>query len=126
MISLLEKNRWLAIVMTILIVIEIFYFSTLQGGTGIEGNVWIPRVYHFTIFFLLSFFIFITIKGKEKIRLKYILIALVFSIMYAILDEIHQMFVPLRDASIKDILVDTLGIFSSLSVQWYMNKKTKK
>lgn len=126
MISLFEKNKWLAVVMTILIVIEIFYFSTLQISTGTKGNDWLAKTYHFTVFFLLSFFILIAIKGKEKTKLKYILITITFSIVYAMLDELHQIFVPLRDASIKDILTDTLGILSSMSIHLYMNKKTKK
>ena len=126
MISLFEKNKWLAVVMTILIIIEIFYFSTLQISTGTKGSDWLAKTYHFTVFFLLSFFILITIKGKEKTKLKYILITITFSIVYAMLDELHQIFVPLRDASIKDILTDTLGILSSMSIHLYMNKKTKK
>ncbi len=127
MISLLEKNRWLPVVLTILIAIEIFYFSTLQGGTGTGvENPWIARAYHFTVFFLFAFFLFASIKRNKKIKVSYIIITLIASILYAISDEIHQIFVPLRDASIGDILTDTLGICFAIIICLYIDKKTKQ
>ena len=124
MISLFEKNKWLPIVLTILIAIEIFYFSTLQGGTGTGRNVWIARAYHFIAFFLFAFFLFISIKRNKKIKVSYVVITLVASIFYAISDEIHQIFVPLRNASIRDVLTDALGICVAMIIGLIINKKT--
>ncbi|MCK4647868.1 VanZ family protein [Candidatus Pacearchaeota archaeon] len=123
MISLLEKNRWLAIVFTSLIAIEIFYFSTLQGGTGTGGCGWLAKVYHFIAFFLFAFFLFISLKRNRKIKFSYVIITLIISILYAISDEIHQIFVPLRDASIRDALTDTLGICFAIITGLIINKK---
>jgi len=122
MIKWIEKNKSFALIITILIIIEIFYFSSLSFGNGGGGNTWIPRFYHFTIFFLLGFFIFMTIKGDKKIRTKHLIIVLIISITYAILDELHQLFVPFRSFSINDILTDTTGIFSSIITYFYINK----
>jgi len=70
MIKWLEKNKFISIILTCLIVFEIFYISSLSsnlpGGKGAFS--FIPIIYHFTIFFLLSFFILITIKGNKKIK----------------------------------------------------------
>ncbi len=127
MIKWLEKNRIVPIILTILITIEIFYFSTLQGGVGAGGgNPWLPRIYHFSVFFLFCFFFLIAIKGKNKLKTKYIIITLIVSITHAILDEIHQIFVPLRDASIRDVLIDSLGIFSALLIHKHLDKKEKE
>ncbi len=124
MISLLEKNRIIPIILTILIAIEIFYFSTLQGGTGTGGNPWIARAYHFIVFFLFAFFLFISIKKNRKIKVRYVIITLIASIFYAISDEFHQIFVPLRDASIRDIIIDTLGICVAIIIGLIISKKT--
>ena len=127
MISILEKNKWLPIVLTILIAIEIFYFSTLQGGPGTGvGNPWIARIYHFVVFFLFAFFLFASIKRNKKIKVSHVIITLVTSILYAISDEIHQIFTPLRVASIVDILTDTLGICFAIIICLIINKKTKQ
>ena len=94
MISLLEKNRWLTILFTTLIAIEIFYFSTIQGSTGTGGIILFAKIYHFVAFFLFAFFLFMSIKGSKKIKVNYIIITLTVSILYAISDEIHQIVVP--------------------------------
>jgi len=66
------------------------------------------------------------IKGNKKIKIRYLLIVLIISITYAILDEVHQLFVAFRDFSIKDILTNTSGIFSSTIIYLHMNKKSQK
>jgi len=108
-------KRFFSISLTILIGIAIYQFSSIPGGVGI------PKVfnsqsiaYHFIIFFLFSFFLLVSIKGNKKITPKYIILTLTVSILYAFLDEYHQMFVPLRSPSMEDIMVDSIGIFSSM------------
>jgi VanZ family protein len=124
MIKWLEKNRGISLIITFLIAIEIFYFSSLLGVTGTGGNIWFSRIYHFSVFFLFSFFFFATIKGHKEIKIKHILIVIIISIVYGIVDEVHQLFVPLRCFSIKDILTNTLGIFSSIIIYLYVNKNS--
>ncbi len=43
---------------------------------------------------------------KEGVKL-----AILISALYAIADELHQVFVPTREGSIRDVLIDFLGIF---------------
>ncbi len=123
MIKWLEKNKIVSLIITLLIATEIFYFSSLSFGAGNGGISWIPILYHFTVFFLLGFFLFITIKGDKKIKIKYLIIVLIISIIYAISDEFHQLFVAFRSFSISDILTDTTGIFLSAIIHLYINKK---
>ena len=120
-----SKSRSWSIVLTILIAVEIFYFSTLEGGTGGTGIDWLPIVYHSVVFFLFAFFLFISVNNK-KTRISGVIMVLVISVIYAISDEIHQIFVPLRDASVIDILIDTLGIYSAVIIGLIIKKKTIK
>jgi VanZ family protein len=124
MIKWLEKHRILSLIITILIIIEIFYFSSLSFGKSTEGNPCIPTLYHFTIFFLLNFFLLITINKNKKI--KDLIIVPIISIIYALLDEFHQVFVPSRTFSIQDILIDTAGILLSAIIYLTYNKNIKK
>jgi len=126
MINWLEKNKTISLVITFLIIMEIFYFSSLSFGGGGGGSSWIPVTYHFVIFFLLGFFTLITLKGNRKIEKKFIIITILITISYAILDELHQLFVPFRSSSIQDILTDSLGIASSIIIYWIYNKKIQK
>ncbi len=124
MTRLFNKHRWLAIVLTTLMAIEIFYFSTLQGTTGGIQNIWLSYAYHFIAFFLLAFFLFNSIKGNKKLEKSHIILTGIISLLYSISDEIHQLFVPLRDASIGDIFTDSLGICFALFIGFIINKKT--
>ena len=123
MIRLLENNRGISLFLTLLIAVEIFYMSSIPGTMGVGGNIWMPVIYHFTIFFLFTFFLIITIKGNRKIKKSHILIAIIFSLSQAFLDEFHQFFVPLRSMSITDILTDSLGIFSAIIIYYLSCKK---
>lgn len=126
MIIWLEKRKIASLIFTLLIAIEIFFFSTISFAPGKGGISFFSIIYHFIAFFLFNFFLFATIKGKREVKINHILIVLFISIIYAILDEVHQIFVPYRDASIKDVLIDSLGIFTSMIVYLYINKKQKK
>ena len=125
MVSQLRENKIWSVILTILIAIEIFYFSTLKGGTGGTGIKLIPVIYHFSVFFLFAFFLFISINYKE-IKISKVILVLIISIIYAISDEIHQIFIPLRDASTGDILIDTLGICFAVIIALIIKKKRIK
>ncbi len=126
MIGWFEKKRSASILMVILTTIEIFFFSTLSSAPSAGGSVWPARIYHFVIFFLFSFFLLVSIKRKNKLKVSHIILVLVVSIIHAVLDEIHQTFVPFRDASFRDVLNDTLGSFLALAVYSYASLKSNK
>ena len=68
---------------------------------------------HFFLYFCfgISVFgvVFLTI-GKHGI-LKSLLLALLFCLLYAISDEIHQIFVPGRGCQFRDVMIDFSGSF---------------
>jgi len=39
------------------------------------------------------------------------LIGFFFAVLYAVSDEVHQSFVPTREGRLRDVLIDTFGIF---------------
>ena len=126
MIEWIEKNRYAAIILTILIAIEIFYFSSIPGSvsTGGGGIPLVAIIYHFSVFFLFGFFLLMSIAGNKKIKISYMVIALIISILYAVLDEIHQIFVAFREPTIQDILTNTVGIFSSMILYLYSRRNS--
>lgn len=120
-----EKNRKLSFTITISIAIAIFLFSSIPGQYGdiLPETTLISLIYHFSIFLFLTFFLLISIHGEEKFNLDYTIIAIIISIFYAILDEVHQSFIQFRYSSIGDILIDGLGILVAGAVYIYLKKK---
>ena len=119
------SKRIFSIIITILLVIEIFHFSSLPGTSTGRGIPFISIAYHFIIFFLLAFFLFQSIKTKNKIKASQIITTLLISILYAISDEIHQFFVPLRSCTFFDILIDLAGICLAILIGIYLQKQPK-
>ena len=111
MISWFEKNNKISFAITLLIALFIFYVSSLtfaQSTGGPPGIGYRALIYHITAFFFLAFFLAISlVKGKNR---SLIFLAVIISVLYAVLDEIHQSFVPGRGSSISDIFIDSLGI----------------
>jgi hypothetical protein len=104
----LEKNYFIAIFIMILVGGGIFYVSSLTFESGPRSSSWKPIAYHISVFFLFSFFLLISlVRGKRKM---FIYIGLCIGILYGILDEIHQFFVPGRACSLFDVLLDSTGV----------------
>lgn len=68
---------------------------------------------HFFLYFCFGMSVvaaaFLTI-GKQGL-LKSFLLALLFCLLYAISDEIHQIFVPGRGCQFRDVMIDFIGSF---------------
>jgi VanZ family protein len=111
--SKMDNKRIFYLIMTFLVAIEIFLFSNVPSQVGIDAKLNLAAMYHFGIFFMFTFFLSLTLK-KNKIDKKTVLIILSISLIYAMFDEFHQLFVPGRFSDIRDILVDLCG--SVLSV----------
>ena len=73
-------------------------------------HTFVRKMAHFTLFFLLALSVANTIfqlYGIEKLKL--LAYSLSFCLLYAITDEVHQIFVPGRAAMIRDIFIDLFG-----------------
>lgn len=72
-------------------------------------HVPIRKAAHFSEYALLAVLWVIPLGCMTKTNKKRMIVALLLCIMYAVSDEIHQLFVPGRDGNIKDVLIDTAG-----------------
>lgn len=77
----------------------------------IEGYQHLVRkIAHFSIYAALGFFSFGFLSTYNCLKaIKISVISAIFVLFYAITDEIHQLFVPMRSGQISDVLLDTLG-----------------
>lgn len=91
-------------------VINIFKICgfNLDSILGNMANFLVRKAGHFTEYFIL--YILLVNALKESFGYKkaaFMAISLVF--LYACSDEVHQIFVPGREARIRDVLIDTSG-----------------
>lgn len=64
---------------------------------------------HFVVYLILGILVANALKKSGVVGYKGIVWALIICILYAISDEIHQLYVPGRAGQIKDVVIDSLG-----------------
>lgn len=67
----------------------------------------VRKLAHFTIYLILGILVYLYIK-EFNISNKFI-VSLLICIIYALTDEIHQLFIVGRSGNIKDVCIDSLG-----------------
>lgn len=76
----------------------------------------IRKTAHFTAYGILGFLIALALRRKKPLIRGALSVAL--SCLYAISDEIHQSFVPQRNGSVFDVLLDTSGALAGFFAAW--------
>ena len=71
---------------------------------------------HYTIYTIGGFLIMNYTYSMEKTKKQKILESLLFGSFYAVIDEIHQYFVPGRSARLFDVGIDTLGVLTGILI----------
>lgn len=78
----------------------------------------IRKLAHFTEYFILGIFVYNAVNSYNKKTYS----AIIICILYAISDEIHQIFVPGRSCQILDILIDSIGSITGIHITILLNK----
>lgn len=77
-------------------------------------EVIIRKLAHFSLYMAMGIILMaLVIPDKVRERNK-VLCSLWVGVMYAITDELHQIFVPMRTAKITDVLIDTCGVITGI------------
>lgn len=77
---------------------------------------------HWTEYFVLAVLMLRALRNEtgKTWELRHAVYTLVFILLYALSDELHQTFVPSRTASFGDVMIDVLGgICGILWIVWY-------
>ena len=106
----MKKEESYALLVAFIVMIIIFIgssisFPSLQGVQGLNLK---SMVYHFSIFFFLAAFFLIALAPKGN--WSNVIFLILFSFLYAVSDETHQLFIPNRSFSLEDMAVDLSGI----------------
>lgn len=77
---------------------------------------------HFFLYFILGILVFILAKNIRGITPASFIYTIIFCMIYACSDEIHQLFVSGRAARILDVFIDTCGSILSTSILYTISK----
>jgi hypothetical protein len=113
-----DLPRWLRdVIPLILAIVLIFLFSSQSRLIDIESQAQ-ERLFYKTAHMLayagLMWLWWRTLAPQRQITWSVLAIALIFTVLYAISDEIHQRYVPGRHGQVADVLFDTGGALAML------------
>lgn len=141
----LYNNRYL--ILSLLWMAVIFYFSHQNGELSSRASnatellvkkiplfsiamtvIPIRKAAHMFLFFVLAFLLQKTLQTKGLEIKKSCIMAFILAVLFAGMDEFHQLFISGREASIVDVGIDSIGAFLSMSLVYcyltYLSKKS--
>lgn len=87
----------------------------------------IRKLAHFTLYFILGILIYSIINLYNIDNKRKMLLSILFCIIYACSDEIHQLFVLGRSGELRDVLIDSIGsILGIIIISKILSIKRKK
>jgi VanZ family protein len=107
--------------------LAIYIQSEHPGPERLPAFTFSDKILHFAAYSLLGILFFrayATLTLKER-RNMLILLSIGSATLYGISDEIHQYFVPFRQADILDALADATGSICGVAIFYYWQVKKK-
>jgi len=103
-------RHWLPVVvwMALIFVLSSFSGSSLSDFGSIDFLV--KKAAHVTEYAVLCLLFFRAFK-LAMIPRKALAASAIMAVIYAVSDEYHQTFVPLREGTVRDVFIDCIGIF---------------
>jgi len=77
---------------------------------------------HFFTYLVLGILTFNGLKNSELAGGRGFILALIICILYAISDEIHQLFIPGRSGQVTDVVIDGMGSLVGITLHQMSNK----
>jgi VanZ family protein len=100
--------------------------SLAEGETLSNLHFLIRKSAHFLAFFILACLVLHALNRFGYKSFKAITIAFLFCVIYAMLDEYHQTFVPGRSGELRDVFIDSAGAFTGIVVYSLIHKIIKR
>lgn len=96
-----------------------FLNISLPEDVVIFMRVLIRKGAHFAVYSLLGLLVYLLFNIGYLTKAKTaVLGAVVISSLYAVSDEVHQLFVAGRSGSVKDVLLDSTGALCGIIIAW--------
>lgn len=93
--------------------------STLNDIVS-QFNHFVRKFAHFSAYAVLGILVSYALS-KNKIQKRAFFLSLAICIIYAVSDELHQLFVPGRGCQFKDVIIDAAGAVSGIAIYKTIN-----
>ncbi|MFA5350633.1 MAG: VanZ family protein [Candidatus Omnitrophota bacterium] len=107
----------------------IFYLSSIPDlKSSFEFDFILRKIFHVVEYFILAWLLYRAFAGSfDNINIPRLFIyPTAISFLYAISDELHQSFVPSRNCSILDLLIDAMGILIFYIINIFVFRRKRR
>lgn len=80
----------------------------------------IRKAAHFILFFCLGFLFYRAMWASNRTKTLNFISSLCFVVIYAVSDELHQAFTPSRSPLVQDVVLDSVGGLTGISVAFFL------
>ena len=109
----MDKKRFFRLWSPLIIYMAFMWFLSSQSGDRIQlvPIPFLDKVLHFLEYLIFGFLVarVISLPEARKDRIRLLISVVVIALIWGAIDELHQSFVPLRDANIFDLIADCIG-----------------
>ena len=103
---------WLPVFVWCILIYYLSSIPSLKSNLPDQGDLIMRKIAHLVEYGILTVLLFRAyLKGSGFTKKRAISFAIIFALTYALTDEYHQSFVFGRQGSLKDVFIDSLGIF---------------
>ena len=123
------STQWFSAVQTGRVVIPVLHwlFPWMTPRMLHRGHVAVRKLAHVCVYFGFGLLLLRALRGVEKgWQWRWAIGAVGIAAGYAVLDEFHQSFVPLRHASARDACLDTFGAAAAALMVWWRSREAAK
>lgn len=99
------------------------------GGSGTEIETLhtiVRKNAHFIAYFILGSLLLNAMKATDNLRVRDIFVSFAVSVVYAVSDEVHQLFIDGRSGEVRDVLIDSAGAGTGIAFCWMMVRFRKR
>lgn len=137
----MDRKKILNLFLLVFWLLIIFYFSNQPGNSSsyLSDNLTllifndisnllifiVRKIAHISEFFILTLLIYNVLKDYVDFK-KSCLFSFVFSVLYSISDELHQLFVVGRECLLRDVFIDAIGIILALIIIFFIKHYKSK
>jgi VanZ family protein len=132
LLNYLEKNKKLLVYTPLIVYWLILFTATTLPAESVPSIGVTDKLNHLTAYLILSVLIFLTLFFQRKYLLTLNSVAIytiIICFVYGIIDEVHQILIPGRNAELLDWLSDAagsvIGVFIMILVVKRYNYKTE-
>lgn len=96
-----------------------------QDLNGEAFHLYVRKGAHFFAYFMLGILVLHALRCSKLLGFQCVGFALLICVLYAVSDEVHQLFITGRSGEIRDVLIDSAGSSVGIGV-WLVMKRIVK